>query len=75
MNRELFQKGFREKRLPNILSGSLIIMDNASYHNILTEYSAPTPTCSKAKIYNGLLQNKIPCKDDCLKVELVEIHW
>jgi hypothetical protein len=48
-------------------------MDNASYHNILTEYSAPTPLSSKEKIYNWLEANKIPCQDDCLKVELVEI--
>ena len=48
-------------------------MDNVSYHNTLTEYSAPTLTCSKERIYNWLEANKIPCKDDCLKVELVEI--
>ena len=29
---------------------ALIIMDNASCHNILSEYSAPTPQCSKKKI-------------------------
>lgn len=48
-------------------------MDNATYHNVLAECSAPTPTCSKEKIRTWLETNKIPCKDDCLKVELVEI--
>lgn len=41
MNGEVFQKWFSEKLLPNIPSNSNIIMDNASYHNILAEYSAP----------------------------------
>ncbi|SEH06230.1 Uncharacterised protein [Candidatus Venteria ishoeyi] len=48
-------------------------MDNASYHNVLAECSAPTPACSKEKIRTWLEANKVPCKDDCLKVELVEI--
>ncbi|HIE03069.1 MAG TPA: hypothetical protein EYP59_22770, partial [Thiotrichaceae bacterium] len=73
MNKNLFQKWFIERLLPNIPQESFIIMDNAPYHNVLAEYSAPTPSCSKKKIYNWLEANKIPCKDDCLKVELVEI--
>jgi len=73
MNKNIFQKWFAEKLLPNIPKSSIIVMDNASYHNILTEYSPPTSTCSKERIYNWLEANKIPCKDDCLKVELVEI--
>jgi len=73
MNGELFQKWFVEQLLPNIPSESLIMMDNATYHNVLAEYSAPTPTCSTEKIRTWLASNKIPCKDDCLKVELIEI--
>lgn len=73
MNGDLFQKWFVEKLLPHIPNASLIIMDNASYHNILSDYSAPTPTCSKEKIRTWIEANKIPCKDDCLKVELIDI--
>jgi len=73
MNEALFHKWFSEKLLPNIPSNSLIIMDNATYHNAIAEYSAPTPACSKARILTWLEMNKIPCKEDCLKVELVEI--
>jgi transposase len=73
MNGDLFQKWFVEKLLPNIPNKSLMVLDNAPYHNILADYSAPTPTCSKAKIRTWLEANKIPCKDDCLKVELVDI--
>ena len=73
MDGELFRKWFTEALLPNIPSKSIIVMDNASYHKILTEDSAPTPTCSKERIRDWLDQNKIPCAEDCLKVELVEI--
>jgi transposase len=72
MNSELFKKWFVEMLLPGIPKNSLIIMDNASYHNTLAEHSPPTPQCSKEKIKEWLVQNKIYCSDDCLKVELVE---
>jgi transposase len=73
MNWDLFEKWFTEMLLPNIPENSLIIMDNASYHNILSEHSPPTPQCSKKKIMQWLEHNKIHCRNDCLKPELVEI--
>jgi transposase len=73
MNQEMFTKWFREKLLPNIPAGSLIIMDNASYHNVLSPLSAPTPSCKKEKIRSWLEKNNFPVKNDCLKAELVEI--
>ncbi|MCP3921050.1 MAG: hypothetical protein GY714_00545 [Desulfobacterales bacterium] len=73
MNLDLFKKWFTEMLLPYIPKNSLIIMDNASYHNTLSEHSPPTALCSKKKIREWLEQNKIYCRDDCLKPELVEI--
>ncbi len=73
MNKDLFLKWFTEKLLPNIPDRSLIVMDNAAYHNSLIEYSAPTASSSKDKIRTWLEQNKIYCREDCLKPELVEI--
>lgn len=73
MNKGLFFKWFTERLLPNIPSNSIIIMDNAPYHNALTEYSAPTASSSKDKIRAWLEQNKIYCREDCLKPELVEM--
>jgi transposase len=73
MNWDLFKKWFTEMLLPNIPNNSLIIMDNAPYHNTLSDHSRPTPLCSKKKIMEWLDQNKIHCRDDCLKLELVEI--
>ena len=73
MNGDLFRKWFAESLLPNIPSNSIIVMDNASYHNILSESSAPTPACSKDRIRDWLVSNKISCANDCMKVELIEI--
>jgi transposase len=73
MNQEMFTKWFKEKLLPNIPAGSFIIMDNASYHNILSPHSAPTPSCKKEKIRSWLERNNIPLREDCLKAEMVEI--
>lgn len=73
MNWELFKKWFTEMLLPELPDNSLIIMDNAPYHTILSEHSPPTPLCSKKKIREWLEHNKIYCRDDCLKPELAEI--
>jgi len=73
MNHELFAKWFKEKLIPNIPDNSLIVMDNASYHNILSSHSTPTSTNSKKKIRDWLEKNNIACREDCLKAEMVEI--
>jgi len=73
MNQEMFTKWFKERLLPTLPARSLIIMDNASYHNVLSPASAPTPSCKKEKIRSWLERNNFPVKEDCLKVELVEI--
>ncbi len=73
MNQELFTKWFRNQLLPNIPKGSFIIMDNASYHNALSEHSAPIATSKKEEISTWLMKNGIPTQEDCLKIELVEI--
>lgn len=73
MNAELFQKWFVEKLLPNLSEPSLIVMDNASYHNTLASCSPPTPQSSKSRIRDWLVENGIPCEENCLKAELVDI--
>jgi transposase len=73
VNQGLFTKWFGERLLPNIPKDSLIVMDNASYHNILSPHSAPTANCKKDRIRAWLEQNNVPLKEDCLKVEMVEV--
>lgn len=73
MDLALFKKWFTEMLLPNIPDNSLIIMDNASYHNALSCQSPPTHQCSKKRIVEWLERNNVFCRDDCLKPELIEV--
>jgi len=73
MNAILFQKWFTEQLLPNIPSNSVIIMDNAAYHNTLTASSPPTKRCSKERIKSWLAKEGIPCSESSLKAELIEV--
>lgn len=73
MNNGVFKKWFEEKLMPNLPHNSLIIMDNASYHNTLSVHSAPIPSSSKERITSWLAKNGIPVTKDCLKAELIEI--
>lgn len=73
MDGDIFKKWFTEQLVTNIPSNSLIILDNASYHNVLSEHSAPISTSSKSRIQSWLARNNIPCNPDCLKAELIEI--
>jgi len=73
VNYELFSKWFQEKLLPNIPKNSLIIMDNAAYHNVLSACSAPTAMSKKETIRDWLIKNNTPVSEDCLKPELIEL--
>ena len=48
-------------------------MDNASYHNALSEDSPPINSSKKERIASWLENNGAIVPDDCLKAELVEI--
>ena len=73
MNWENFSKWFQEKLLKNIPDNSLIIMDNAPYHNILAEKAFPKPGHSVKRLREWLSNNEIPWTKDMLKSELFEL--
>jgi len=73
MNWENFSKWFQDKLLKNIPDNSLIIMDNAPYHNLLTEEAFPKKSHSTRKLREWLSNNKIPWTDDMLKSELFDL--
>jgi transposase len=73
MNYGLFAKWFESQLLPNIPDSSIIIMDNAAYHNALSSRSPPTAACGKNRIRTWLQENNVTLQEDCLKVEMVEI--
>jgi len=73
MDWENFSKWFSNQLLPNIPSHSLIVMDNAVYHNVLAEGSFPTPKTRKEELFAWLDRNCIPCTENMLKPELFEL--
>lgn len=73
MNWENFSTWFSNQLLPNIPSQSLIILDNARYHNVLLEDSSPTPQSRKNQLQAWLTKNHIPWTLDMLKPELYEL--
>lgn len=73
MNWENFSKWFRSQLLPNIPSNSMIILDNAKYHNVFTEDSFPSRSNTKAQLRSWLTHNGYPWREDMLKAELFKL--
>jgi len=73
MNWDNFSKWFQEKLLKNIPKNSLIIMDNAPYHNILVEEAFPRKSHSVKRLREWLSNNEIPWTKDMLKSELFDL--
>ena len=73
MNWGNFSTWFSDQLLPNIPSQSLIILDNASYHNVFLEDSSPTPQSRKSHLQDWLTRSSIPWTSDMLKPELYEL--
>jgi len=72
MNWENFSTWFTEKLLPNLEEHSLIIMDNAAYHNVLVEDRFPRASSTVANLQAWLSHNKHPWRDDMLRSELYD---
>ncbi len=70
MNWDNFSEWFAEQLLPDIPENSIIIMDNASYHNTAEESSFPKSDARKEKLWKWLDDNGIPWGKDLLKAEL-----
>jgi len=73
MNWDNFSEWFQEKLLKNIPKNSLIIMDNAAYHNVFAEEAFPKKSHSVKRLREWLSNNKIPWNKDMLKSELFEL--
>lgn len=65
-----FSKWFKEQLLPNIPKNSIIIMDNASYHNTAEENTFPKSNPSKEELRKWLDTNETPWGHDMLRTEL-----
>ena len=73
MNWNNFSEWFQEKLLKNIPNESLIIMDNAPYHNVLSEEAFPKKSHTIKQLQEWLSHNEIPWTKDMLKSELIEL--
>jgi len=70
MNWDNFSRWFSEQLLPNIPANSIIILDNARYHNVFAEDAFPTSKNTKGQLRNWLTRNQLTWSDDMLKPEL-----
>jgi transposase len=71
MNWDNFSVWFREQLLPNIPPRSLIVLDNAAYHNVMENKLCPGG--SKEQLRAWLDRNNLPWGHDMLKSELLGI--
>jgi transposase len=65
-----FSRWFTGQLLPNIPDNSIIIMDNASYHNTTEETTFPKSNARKENLRKCLDDKGIPWGEDLLKSEL-----
>lgn len=72
MNFENFKRWVTEKLIPNLPPRSVIVMDNASYHNVQLN-RAPTSASTKNAMKQWLSEMKIPFHSDMLKNQLYEL--
>ncbi len=72
MNWDNFSKWFETQLIPNVPPKSIIILDNAKYHNVFKE-STPNKSSRKEQLQNWLTRNGYPWREDMLKAELLEL--
>jgi transposase len=73
MNWENFSKWFTTQLLPNIPPKSIIILDNAKYHNVLIDGFFPNTSSSKTQLKTWLTRNGYVWREDMLQAELLEL--
>lgn len=72
VNNAIYVKWLREKLIPNLPPKSVIVIDNASYHNKRID-ECPTSNTVKAKIQSWLSEKKIDYSPSMSKAELYEL--
>lgn len=73
MNEENFTKWFQRQLLPNIPDNSVIVMDNAAYHNMFLEDGVPLLTSRKDLLKKWLADNGIEFDENFLRIQLVDL--
>ncbi|MCP4607083.1 MAG: hypothetical protein GY845_00010 [Planctomycetes bacterium] len=73
MNWDNFSKWFQTQLLPNIPPKSLVILDNAKYHNVLADGFFPSTGSNKKQLRSWLTRNGYAWREDMLKAELLKM--
>jgi transposase len=78
MNKNNFEKWVKDRLLPNLEPRSVLVIDNAPYHNIeCDDYKVPTTNSKKSEMAAWLNRQGIPHSDDMLKPQLyrlIQLH-
>ena len=72
MNGEIFMRWLNERVLPNLPQSSVLVVDNAPYHD-REEDKCPTTATRKAEIQAWMDRNRIQYNTRMLKAELLQI--
>lgn len=72
MNHTMYMKWLTEKLIPKLPKKSVVVIDNASYHNVQLD-KCPTSNSNKSEMQAWLLSKNIPFDNKMLKVELYEL--
>ncbi|CAG4975819.1 unnamed protein product [Colias eurytheme] len=72
MNSENYERWLRTKLIPNLPPNSVVVVDNASYHNKQLD-AAPTSNTKKADMQTWLQQKEIKFDESMLKPELYNL--
>ena len=72
MNADNYRRWIEEKLVPNLPANSVLVIDNASYHNVQLE-KTPTSNSTKRDMQDWLTRHAIPFRPDMVKAELYEV--
>lgn len=72
MNQINYEKWLEEKLIPNLQPRSVIVVDNAAYHNVKVD-KVPTKSATKIVMKEWLTKNNIPFTEEMLKIELFQL--
>ena len=74
MNRKVFMNWFENNLLPALSQNSIVVLDNASYHNLKVEGTkSPTTATKKVDIQQWLCKQGVNFTQKVLKAELLEL--
>lgn len=72
MNNMNFEKWLVDKLIPNLPPNSVLVMDNAPYHNVQLD-RAPTSASRKKDMLDWLTEKGIPYRSEMFKPELYDL--